>query len=72
MDEALEVVRVPGAFEIPLAARALARTGRFDAVVCLGAVIRGERNISIISARKPVEASRRSPWSAIFLSCSAC
>ena len=40
--EALEVVQVPGAFEIPLAARALARTGRFDAVLCLGAVIRGE------------------------------
>jgi 6,7-dimethyl-8-ribityllumazine synthase len=42
MDDALEVVRVPGAFEIPLAARALARTGRFDAILCLGAVIRGE------------------------------
>ncbi len=42
VDEALEVVRVPGAFEIPLAARALARTGRFDAVLCLGAVIRGQ------------------------------
>ena len=41
-DEALEVIRVPGAFEIPLAARALARTGRFDAVLCLGAVIRGD------------------------------
>lgn len=55
MDEALEVVRVPGAFEIPLAARALARTGRFDAVVCLGAVIRGETpHFDYISA----EASR--------------
>lgn len=36
------VVRVPGAFEIPATARRLARSGRFDAVVCLGAVIRGE------------------------------
>lgn len=36
------VVWVPGAFELPLAARALALTGNFDAVVCLGAVIRGE------------------------------
>jgi 6,7-dimethyl-8-ribityllumazine synthase len=54
-DEALEVVRVPGAFEIPLAARALARTGRFDAVLCLGAVIRGETpHFDYISA----EASR--------------
>lgn len=33
---------VPGAFEIPFAARAIATSGRIDAVVCLGAVIRGE------------------------------
>jgi 6,7-dimethyl-8-ribityllumazine synthase len=33
---------VPGAFELPLAAAYAARSGRFDAVVCLGAVIRGE------------------------------
>jgi 6,7-dimethyl-8-ribityllumazine synthase len=38
----IEAVRVPGAFEIPLVARAMARTKRFDAVVCLGAVIRGD------------------------------
>jgi len=38
----IEVVWVPGAFELPLAARTAARSGRFDAVVCLGAVIRGE------------------------------
>jgi 6,7-dimethyl-8-ribityllumazine synthase len=38
----VEVVRVPGAMEIPLAARHLAQTGRYDALVCLGAVIRGE------------------------------
>lgn len=37
----IEVVRVPGAFEIPLVARQLARSNRFDAVLCLGAVIRG-------------------------------
>jgi 6,7-dimethyl-8-ribityllumazine synthase len=41
-DGAIEVVRVPGAFEIPLVARQLARSGRFDAVICLGAVIRGD------------------------------
>jgi 6,7-dimethyl-8-ribityllumazine synthase len=33
---------VPGAFELPLAAQLLAETGRYDAVICLGAVIRGE------------------------------
>ena len=40
-DDAVHVARVPGAFEIPVCARTLARSGRFDAVVCLGAVIRG-------------------------------
>lgn len=38
----VEVVRVPGAFEIPLVARRLADSGQFHAIVCLGAVIRGE------------------------------
>lgn len=38
----IEVVRVPGAFEIPLVARTLAKSSRFDAVICLGAVIRGD------------------------------
>jgi 6,7-dimethyl-8-ribityllumazine synthase len=42
VDDRLEVVWVPGAFELPLAARTAAQSGRFDAVVCLGAVIRGE------------------------------
>uniref|UniRef100_UPI0040574988 6,7-dimethyl-8-ribityllumazine synthase n=1 Tax=Alistipes sp. TaxID=1872444 RepID=UPI0040574988 len=37
----LDVVRVPGAFEIPLAAQKMAESGKYDAVVCLGAVIRG-------------------------------
>ncbi|MFQ5931970.1 MAG: 6,7-dimethyl-8-ribityllumazine synthase [Nitrospiraceae bacterium] len=41
-EEDIEVAWVPGAFEIPLVARRLARSGRFDAVICLGAVIRGE------------------------------
>jgi len=38
----IEVFRVPGAFEIPLAAKRLAGKKRFDAVICLAAVIRGE------------------------------
>ncbi|MDX2252365.1 MAG: 6,7-dimethyl-8-ribityllumazine synthase [Nitrospira sp.] len=41
-DHHVEVVRVPGAFEIPLVAKTLAASGRFDAVICLGAVIRGD------------------------------
>ncbi len=38
----IEVVEVPGSREIPLVARELGRSGRYDAVICLGAVIRGE------------------------------
>ena len=37
-----QVIRVPGAFEIPLIAKTLAQSRRFDAIICLGAVIRGE------------------------------
>ena len=36
------VIRVPGAYEIPLAAKKIAGKGHYDAVICLGAVIRGE------------------------------
>ena len=38
----LKILKVPGAFEIPQAAKKLCSTGSIDAVVCLGAVIRGE------------------------------
>lgn len=38
----IEVFEVPGAFELPLAAKYVARSGRFAGVICLGAVIRGE------------------------------
>jgi 6,7-dimethyl-8-ribityllumazine synthase len=41
-DTNVRTYEVPGAYEIPQAARAAAETGRFDAVVCLGCVIRGE------------------------------
>ena len=41
-DEDAIILWVPGAFELPLAAKILARSGRYDAVICLGAVIRGE------------------------------
>ena len=40
-EDDITVVRVPGAFELPLLARALAESGEVDAVICLGAVIRG-------------------------------
>jgi 6,7-dimethyl-8-ribityllumazine synthase len=40
--ERIDAFDVPGAFELPLAAKYAAESGRYDAVVCLGAVIRGE------------------------------
>lgn len=41
-DEEISIVRVPGAFEIPLVAKKLAKNDDIDAVICLGAVIRGD------------------------------
>ncbi|MEN8245177.1 MAG: 6,7-dimethyl-8-ribityllumazine synthase [Thermodesulfobacteriota bacterium] len=40
-DEDIDVIKVPGAFEIPLIAKKVAARGRYDAIICLGAVIRG-------------------------------
>lgn len=41
-EKSVEVFKVPGAFEIPLTARKVAESGKFDAVICLGCVIRGQ------------------------------
>ena len=40
-DDDIDVARVPGAFEIPLVAQKMARSGKYDAVICIGVVIRG-------------------------------
>src|SRR5260370_41082222 len=41
-DAAITIVRVPGAFEIPLAAQCAAESGQYDAIACLGCLIKGE------------------------------
>jgi len=41
-DEDIYIVRVPGSFEIPSAARTLAQTGKVEAIICLGCLLRGE------------------------------
>lgn len=40
-EKAIEMVWAPGAYEIPLIAKKMAKTGKYDAIICLGAVIRG-------------------------------
>jgi 6,7-dimethyl-8-ribityllumazine synthase len=50
-DEAVDVAWVPGAFEIPLVAKRMAVTGAYDAVICLGAVVRGQTaHFELVSA----------------------
>ena len=40
--DAITIVRVPGSFEIPMAARRVAQSGNYDALICIGVIIRGE------------------------------
>lgn len=42
MDENIDIARVPGAFEIPAAAKIMADSKKYDAIICIGAVIKGE------------------------------
>ena len=57
--ESITVMPVPGAFELPLAAMALAKTRRFACIVALGCVIRGERPFRLVPAKPRAAPARR-------------
>ena len=58
-EEDIEIAWVPGAFEIPLTAKKLAQTKRYDAVICLGAIVRGETpHFEYIAAQVSKDISR--------------
>ncbi|HVR73548.1 MAG TPA: 6,7-dimethyl-8-ribityllumazine synthase [Planctomycetota bacterium] len=69
-EESISVFHVPGAFEIPPVASRLARSGKFDAVICLGAVIRGAtphfEHVAGEASRGIAEASRAGRVPVIF------
>lgn len=69
-DEAVDVAWVPGAFEIALVAKRMASTGAYDAVICLGAVVRGETAhfdlITAEAARGAAEVGRETGVPVIF------
>jgi 6,7-dimethyl-8-ribityllumazine synthase len=66
-DDHIEVVHVPGAFEVPLFAASLANSGRFDALICLGAIVRGDTQHhdylarSVFDALQQLQVSRHLP-----------
>jgi len=55
-EDHIEVVQVPGAFETPLFVESLANSGKFDALICLGAIVRGETQHHDYLARVVFEA----------------
>lgn len=69
-EEAVDVAWVPGAFEIPLVAQRLAASGAYDALICLGAVVRGETaHFDLVAgeaARGVADVSRRTGVPLIF------
>jgi 6,7-dimethyl-8-ribityllumazine synthase len=69
-DDAMDVAWVPGAFEIALVAKRMASTGAYDAVICLGAVVRGETAhfdlIAAEAARGAAEVGRETGVPVIF------
>lgn len=70
-EDEVDLAWVPGAFEIPLAASKMAKSGKYDAVLCLGAVIRGVRDTMTMCAARCQKESPPFRFRAAFLSCSA-
>lgn len=71
-DDDIDVARVPGAFEIPLVAQKMAKSGKYDAVICIGVVIRGQRPILTMWPGKwPRELPRLCSMQ-VFLCCLVC
>lgn len=70
-EEDITLMWVPGAFELPLAAQQMARSGNYDAVICLGAVIRGATNHYELVCSEVTKGSLRSPCRAACPSCLA-
>ena len=73
-EDEVDLAWVPGAFEIPLAASKMAKSGKYDAVLCLGAVIRGSTAAPATMTMCAARCQKESPpfrFRAAFLSCSA-
>ena len=58
-DENITIVRAPGAYELPLVARRLAESKKFDAIVALGTVIRGEERTFTIDSLKGIKITQK-------------
>ena len=66
-EEDVNVAWVPGAFEIPLIASKMAKSGKYDAVICLGAVIRGSTSHYDFVCNEVSRGLRRFLWKQAFL-----
>lgn len=68
----VDIAWVPGAFELPLIAKKLVNTGKYDAVIGLGTVIRGPLLIMIMCVMKQLKAWQQFLWTQVYLLSSVC
>ncbi len=69
-EDDISVAWVPGAFEIPIAAQKMAGSGKYDAVICLGTVIRGSTSTMTMCAMRYPRGLLTCLWKVRFLYCS--